>query len=394
MVTKIFLLTLIFSISDRVCAQLNPLGATNNQFAFEIYKTQSKVEGNLFLSPLSIYSALAMTSAGAQKETLNQMIKTLHLPQSYHSEFAQLLGHLKGNQDYQLAIANRIWTSTGKAYRPQFLKMLLDHYHASPVSLDFKHKTEESRKLINSWIAQQTQNKIIDLLQSGIVDRNTEMILTNAIYFKGKWALPFSKEMTSEEDFQLSFSKTKKAQFMHMTHELRYFEDRELQLVEMVYQGHQLAMDVLLPRPGIDLNTVEQKISGSSFSALTNKLSTVPVALTLPKFKAESQFELSENLKTLGMTLPFDEDNANFSGMRDLVNEKIFISKVIHKAFVDISEEGTEAAAATAVIMTIPGAVTQPTPPKIFNANHPFLFIIRDLKTGAILFLGRYSNPA
>ncbi len=391
MVAKIFLLTLIFSISDRVCAQLNPLGATNNQFAFEIYKTQSKVEGNLFLSPLSIYSALAMTSAGAQKETLNQMIKTLHLPQSYHSDFAQLLGHLKGNQDYQLAIANRIWTSTGKAYRPQFLKMLLDHYHASPVSLDFKHNTEESRKLMNSWIAQQTQNKIIDLLLPGIIDRNTEMVLTNAIYFKGKWALPFSKEMTREGDFQLALSKTKKAKFMHMNKELRYFENNELQLVEMIYQGHQLAMDVLLLRPGIDLNSVEQKISGSSFSAMTNKLSTVPVALTLPKFKAESQFELSENLKALGMTLPFDEDNANFSGVRDFVNEKIFISKVIHKAFVDISEEGTEAAAATAVIMTKAGAVT---PPKIFNANHPFLFMIRDLKTGAILFLGRYSNPA
>lgn len=375
-------------------SQVNPAAGATNQFAFDLYKKNSKKPGNLFFSPLSIEVALAMTAAGAQKETLSQMIKTLHLPANYHSEFRALLGQLKGNRDFQLFLANRIWGSQGTEYNPSFLNLLHENYAADLLPLDFQKQPEPSRIIINEWVQQQTNDKIKDLLPKGSIDADTELVLTNAIYFKAKWAEPFKKDLTKEDSFFMTAAQKKSIPFMHLTSHFRYGENADMQFLEMNYQGSDLAMDILLPKNGTELSSIEKKISASVLEELHGKSSNEMVQVSIPKFKMESSMSLKETLMAMGMSLAFDEAKANFHGMRKiLLGKNLSISRVEHKAFVDIDEEGTEAAAATAVVMFGKASFNLSGPLKIFNANRPFLFLIRHLNSGAILFIGRYTQP-
>lgn len=386
----LFLATLWFPTS--AFSQINKAAEASNQFAFELYNQIAKTPGNLFFSPLSIEAALAMTTAGAQKETLSQMTKTLHLAPNYHPEFRTLLGHLKGSKDFQLLIANRIWGGLGTEYYPSFLKLLQENYGANLSPLDFKTQPEPSRLKINQWVQQQTKDKIKDLLPDGTITPETDLVLTNAIYFKGSWTAQFEKELTKNDTFLIAATQKMSIPFMHRTSYFKYAENPELQLLEMTYKGNELVMDVLLPNPGVDLSLIEKKLTSTALGELIRKAQNAEVDVSIPKFKAESQFDLGEKLKALGMPLAFDPKKADFQGIRKIrPGDNLYISKVIHKAFVDVNEKGTEAAAATGMEMMMETSIKPP--PKIFKADHPFLFFIRHLKSGAILFMGRYSQP-
>lgn len=386
----VVVLTLIFPLL--AASQANKAADASNQMGFNLYKFTSKTQGNLFFSPFSIQAALAMTAAGAQQETLKQMLSTLHLSPDYHSDFRVLLGQLRGNKDFQLFVANRIWAQVGAPYYPDFLKLLLENYGADLAPLDFQKQTEPSREKINKWVEQQTRDKIKDLLKPGIITKDTDLVLTNAIYFKGSWVQAFKKEMTRDDQFQVSPAQKKSIPFMNMTSRFLYTENPELQYLRLPYKGNDLVMDILLPNQGVPLSAIEQKLNSQVFADIIKQAGSNEVEVSLPKFKAESEFDLGEILSAMGMPLAFAKFKANFRGMRKLnPGENLYISKVVHKAFVDVNEEGTEAAAATAVVMASTESV--PPLPKIFKADRPFLFFIRHLKSGAILFMGRYSQP-
>jgi len=370
-----------------------------NRFAFDLYARLKGGEGNLFLSPYSISTALAMTYAGARGRTADQMAQVLHLPSSgeaVHAAYAALQNDLNaagpGAPGYELIVANRLWGQKGHAFLPEFLALLEARYGAGLEQLDFARATEAARQTINGWVEEKTREKMKDLLKPGILNAMTRLVLTNAIYFKGKWAGPFNEKATREEDFFITPEKKVAAPLMHRTAKFGYFEGDGLQALELPYQGDRLAMVVLLPKrnvpPGAKdgLAAREASLSSEKVAEWIGKLRRRKVEVALPRFKTTAEFSLGDTLVAMGMTDAFGR--ADFSGMTG--TRDLFISAVIHKAFVDVNEEGTEAAAATAVVIRpLNGGGSPPA----FRADHPFLFLIRDTKTGAILFLGRILDP-
>ena len=363
-----------------------------NRFAFDLYARLKGAEGNLFLSPYSISTALAMTYAGARGETADQMAKVLCLPASgeaVHGAYGALQKDLNAAGEggaFELVVANRLWGQKGFAFLPDFLALLEARYGAGLEPLDFAAATEAARQTINAWIEKQTRDKIKDLIKPGVLDAATRLVLTNAIYFKGKWAEEFDKKATQDEDFFLAPEKKVTAPLMHRTADFGYFEGDDLQALELPYQGDRLSMVVLLPKAKDGLGALEAALSADKVSEWVSKLSRREVRVALPRFKTTAEFSLGDTLVAMGMTDAFGGD-ADFSGMTGA--KDLFISAVVHKAFVDVNEEGTEAAAATAVVVR---ALNGGGPPE-FRADHPFLFLIRDTKTGAILFLGRIADP-
>ena len=374
-----------------------------NRFAFDLYARLKGAEGNLFLSPYSISTALAMTYAGARGETADQMAKVLCLPASgeaVHGAYGALQKDLNAAGEggaFELVVANRLWGQKGFAFLPDFLALLEARYGAGLEPLDFAGATEAARQTINAWIEKQTRDKIKDLIKPGILDAATRLVLTNAIYFKGKWAEEFDKKATQDEDFFLTPEKKVAAPLMHRTADFGYLESDDLQALELPYQvargdshgrGDRLAMVVLLPTAKDGLAALEASLSADKVAEWVSKLNRREVRVALPRFKTTAEFSLAQVLAAMGMQDAFDASRADFSGMTGA--KDLFISAVVHKAFVDTNEEGTEAAAATAVVMTLSA---MPEPPPVFRADHPFLFLIRDTKTGAILFLGRIADP-
>lgn len=366
---------------------------SNNRFAIDLYKGLREREGNLFFSPASISAALAMTYAGAEGATEKQMATVLHLelaePQ-LHEGFATLSTILNsGAQGYRLTMANRLWAQESYPFRPEFVTTTRQHYGAEIAKVDFR-QTEEARDEINRWVEQQTEGKIEELLPPGILEAMTRLVLTNAIYFKGAWAEEFSKQATEEAPFHLS-GRQVKAPLMYQTDDFRYGQTDTLEVLELPYAGNDLSMLVLLPKERDGLSRLENQLSAENLEKWTSRLAKREVRVYLPRFKLSSQFKLGETLRSLGMTLAFSE-KADFSGMSSA--EDLLISEVIHKAYVDVNEEGTEAAAATAVVIAPAAAVGKQEEPVVFRADHPFAFLIRDNRTGAVLFLGRVVNPS
>ncbi|MEO7097073.1 MAG: serpin family protein [Polyangiales bacterium] len=387
-------------------AKLAPMPAgfvsSNDAFATDLYRELAKKDGNLFFSPASISTALAMTYAGAKGTTATQMAKALHfdLPAaSLHPAFGALLARLdsSGPKLPELKVANRLWGNKGgdKAtkFEGPFLKTTNDDYGAKLEMLDFVKATEPSRKTINDWVTAQTKGKINDLLPAGTITMSTRLVLTNAIYFKGKWVDEFEKTATKDAPFTLAAGTTKKVPLMHQTLHARYAENADAQLVELPYVSadpdHAVTMIVLLPRPAVGLAKLEAKLDAKQLSTWVGALGGREVDLTIPRFKTTSSFELSKTLSTLGMPIAFD-DKADFTGITK--EEPVWISAVVHKAFVDVNEEGTEAAAATGVVVSTGEAVS--VPPAVFRADRPFVFLLRDVSTGSILFMGRVADPS
>ena len=367
----------------------------NTAFALDLYaQLAAGSEGNLFLSPYSISTALAMTYAGARGETEAQMAETLHfaLPQeSLHEAFKKLLESQKsgGEESYELAVANALWGQKGYGFLDEFLELTRSHYGAGLKEVDFAADSESARRTINAWVERETRNKIQDLIPPNSLSPLTSLVLTNAIYFKGKWEVPFEKNRTKEESFFTIGGKTIETPLMHQVDSYGYFEQDAFQALELPYIGDALSMVIFLPREKEGLADFEKTMTLENLKDWTARLSRRRVIVALPKFEMTSQFSLKETLQNMGMKDAFGGD-ADFSGMT--AQNDLNIDKVLHKAFVEVNEEGTEAAAATGVIMTRTSLSHQPRPP-LFRADHPFLFLIRDKRSGSILFLGRLVNP-
>ena len=367
----------------------------NNAFAIDLYGQLRTQSGNLFFSPDSISTALAMTYAGARGDTATEMAKTLHFtlpPQRLHPAMGGLLGDLNAPHDgYKLRMANALWAQQGYTFLDDFLKLTNSDYGAGFKQVDFKDATEAARLTINQWVEQQTDDKIKDLLQPGVLSSSTRLVLTNAIYFKGDWQTQFDKAQTRDEDFHLSAAQNVKAPMMHREGGFNYFDGGTFQILEIPYKSAELSMIVLLPNDVGGMFALEQSLTAPNTRQWLGQLRPVPkVIMTLPKFKMTQQFELQDTLGAMGMTLAFDA-HADFSGMTG--NREFSISAAIHKAYIDVNEEGTEAAAATAVVMRLMMARMQQPAPPVFRADHPFIFLIRDNRSGGILFMGRVTDP-
>jgi serpin B len=365
----------------------------NNQFALELFAKLRKEEGNLFCSPFSVSTALAMTSVGARGKTADEMSQVLHLPadrESAHTAFAALIQQLNAANDkrgYQLAVANALWGARGYGFKREFLDHTRKHYGAGLTELDFINETEKSRETINRWVEKETRDKIKDLLSPGILGADTRLVLTNAIYFKGDWADKFDKKATIDEQFHLAGEQKVKAPMMHRTGDYGYFENDLVQVLAMTFKGRELSMIFVLPRKNGTLPEVEAKATPENVRTWLAGIRGSEIVVALPKFEITKKTEMADTLREMGMKSALSP-SADFSGMSE--KEGLMISDVIHKAYVAVNEEGAEAAAATGVVMK---ATAMPVR-RIFRADHPFLFMIRDNKSGGILFIGRVANPA
>ena len=371
--------------------------AGNNDFALDLYKKISSDETNtgknIFFSPYSISTALGMTYAGARSETERQMAAVLHFgpdQATLHSAFHDLSASVDGTgKEYQLNVGNALWGQQNYPFDKAFLSLISKYYAGGFNTVDFVQDTEPSRLKINQWVSDKTADKIKDLLQQGDISSLTRLVLTNAIYFKGDWATQFDKKMTRPASFNLGAAATSEVQMMMRTGQLPYAETDLFQAVELPYAGDDLYMLILLPKA--DISVLEQQLSRQQLEELPAQMKPTQLSLYLPRFKFDARYALQEKkyLPAMGMVDAFDERLADFSGLTG--NKELFISGVFHKAYIDVTESGTEAAAATAVVM---GLKSMPPPATVFRADLPFLFLIRHKPTGSILFIGRVSNPS
>jgi serpin B len=334
-----------------------------------------------------------MTAGGARGETAEQMAKVLHLPDNLElrskvvGEFLRDLKAQGKSDKFQLHIANALWGQQGFPFLPAFLQSSKQEFGAELREIDFQ-KAAEACKIINSWVEAQTQDKIKDLVPPGAIRSDTRLVLTNAIYFKSAWANPFTAELTEKQAFHVTADRTVTVPMMHQKEHFRLTEEEGFQALELPYAGGQATMLVILPRTSDGLAKVEASLDPAALERTLANAKQANVDVFLPKFKIETEFILSQVLKELGMPLAFS-DKADFSGVSG--SPGLAISEVIHKAYVDVNEKGTEAAAATAVIMR--ALAIQVGPEATFKADHPFIFIIRDARSGTILFQGRVTNP-
>ena len=367
------------------------LSEGNGTFALDLYQQLQKTDGNLFYSPYSISAALAMTYAGAVGTTAEQMADTLHftLPQEgLHPAFNWLERELNSRGEgedaeaFRLSVTNAIWGQKDYKFKVTFLDTLAENYGAGLRIVNYGNP-DESRLTINDWVSEQTEERIRELLPSGSITTDTKMVLTNAIYFKAAWKWKFIADNTHNQDFHLLDGGSISVPMMHQTMLFGYAEGEGYQAVELPYKGGEFAMMVLLPDEG-EFAEFESSLDYRKLTAIVSGIQERNTVLTMPRFRFESAFSLKEPLFALGMVDAFDEDSADFSGMTDV--EKLWLDDVYHKAFVAVDENGTEASAAT-------GAVTVASMPATVTIDRPFIFLIRDIETGAILFMGRVVNP-
>ena len=415
---------------------LNSVVSGNNQFAFDLYSRYRSENGNVFFSPYSISSALVMAYEGARGKTADEIQAVFHFPKDdslrrasflkiynrmnskeestssgtvdvlpdekkypfmkdYIAEKEKYTGekYSKGNnKTYELRIANALWAQKDYPLLKDYMTLTEEYYQGKVTNLDFIKDSENSRVTINNWIEEQTNKKIRNLIPEGMLNNQTRLVITNAIYFKGSWAKQFDKKDTQEKDFRVTSGETVKVKMMSLAGEdarFNYTENEELQILELPYAGETLSMLILLPRKS-NLDSLEKSLNVEKLSAWRNSLSMEQVEISLPRFKFETKYFMASTLKEMGMSTAFSGD-ADFSGMTG--GKDVYIDEVIHQAYVEVNEEGTEAAAATAVAMITSSMVEEPSPIKIFNADHPFIFVIQEKETGNILFLGRVTNP-
>ena len=396
---------IIKSEKNRIFAQnlnetdLAALVNGNNIFATSLYQQLKGKESNLFYSPYSISLALAMVYAGARNETEKQIASTFHftLPQDkLHQTFNGLDTALnsrgadakgKDGEPFRLHVVNAIWGQKNYTFLQQFLDTLAENYGAGLRLLDYISAPEESRIKINDWVSDQTEDKIKDLIPQGAITPLTRLVLTNAIYFNAAWQFPFQKNSTQKEPFFLLNGSKISVEMMRESARLGYSRGNDYQAIEMPYDSNELSMIILLPDSG-KFKTFEDTLNTQILDSTIKSLKPSQVILSFPKFKFESSFNLNKVLSAMGMPLAFSPTNADFSGITG--KRDLFISDVVHKSFVAVDEAGTEAAAATGVVM---GTTSMPATPVTVVVDRPFIFLIRDINTGTIVFLGNLVNP-
>lgn len=379
---------------------MEQLSSANSLFALELFRTlnESNPTGNIFFSPFSISSALAMVFLGTKGSTAAQLSKTFHFDsvEDVHSRFQSLNAEVsKRGAAHTLKLANRLYGEKTYNFLPEFLTSTQKMYGADLAPVDFQHASEDARKEINQWVKGQTEGKIPELLAMGVVDSMTKLVLVNAIYFKGLWEEKFMKQDTTDAPFRLNKKNTKSVKMMYQKKKFffGYISDLKCKVLEMPYQGGELSMLILLPEDIEDESTglkkIEEQITLEKLREWTKRedLENIDVHVKLPRFKIEESYILNSNLGRLGLQDLFNSSKADLSGMSG--SRDLFISKIVHKAFVEVNEEGTEAAATTAGIATF----CMLLPEEEFTADHPFVFFIRHNPTANVLFLGRVCSP-
>lgn len=381
---------ILFSISNAQPASYTATQA--NSFAIDLYKELIKSgDKNIFFSPISISLAMGMTYAGSDGETKAQVAKALYFPlddKSFHKEMGSIQKSIAGKstKGVEISLANQLWVDKSYKFDCSYLKLASKSYDAPVQLMNFRTKPDESRQEINRWVEQKTKNRIKDLLPSGSISDITTLVLTNAIYFKGQWANKFEESKTQDGDFTLLNGSKVKSRMMNANGKYKVYQGNDLKIIELPYVGDSFSMLVLLPNENSSIKSLEKGLQQKELNHFIDLMTDSDVRLSLPKFKFESGYELKPILSTLGMPIAFSNqaDLSRMSGKKDLKIDEVF-----HKAFVEVSEEGTEAAAATAVVVVRKSFSI----PIDFIANRPFLFIIRENASGNILFIGRMVNP-
>jgi serpin B len=381
-------------------SDLQQLAADNRAFAFNLYQQLRGQSGNLFYSPHSISVALAMTYAGARNDTQTQMRQALHftlpdanLNQAFNA-LQQALAEREKNQsntketNFRLNVVNALWGQKGYTFLPAYLDILSQNYGAGMRLLDFKADPETARQVINQWVADQTADKIKDLIPPSTLDQATTLVLTNAIYFNAQWQYQFNPDNTASAPFNLRNGSQVNVPTMHISEQFGYYEGDGFKMLELPYAGNQVSMFLIVPDQG-KFGQIEQTLSPEQWDAAIQGLHSVQVNLALPKFNFTYDLSLSDPLARIGMPIAFQPNRADFSGMDG--TQSLYLSDVLHKAFINLDEFGTEAAAATAVVV---GTTAMPAEPVNLNVDRPFLFAIQDKPTGEILFMGRVVDPS
>lgn len=367
-----------------------------NDFSFDLYHVLCAGSlSNTFYSPLSISSALAMTYAGANGETAEQMQSTLHYgPQVdlFHSEYGAMIDSLssKKGQDFKMNIANAIWVQDQYKLKNYFVETVKKDYNSEVRNMDFVNSPEASRDTINYWVEKKTEGLIQDLIPEGMIDDITRLILTNAVYFNAEWANKFNKRLTNEDNFYCLDNKVVRTDMMYQREHYPVSQTKDYTILEIPYEGYEYSMLILLPKENNGLVALNKELSAQDIIAHDKNKKHEDVLVYFPKFKMETEYELKKALSGMGMPLAFSA-NADFSNMTG--GKDLMISSVIHKAFIDVDEEKTEAAAATAVVMKLTSMAPSPKAPLEFRVDHPFLFIIRSKNDHAILFMGQLTQP-
>ncbi len=411
----IIALTLIGSVAPSSAAGTNQVVNDLNTFAFELYHQLQTPDQNVIVSPYSLSSLLSLLVSGAAENTRTQLIHLLHLENISNIDqinisletlnaaldmanqcqgwmgchFNKLTKQLGMKQTKNILIANALWADNKFTYLPSYLASIKSNHAINFYRVDFTNNPEKARIKINDWVENNTSGYIQNLIPEGAVTPITRLILTNAIYFKGLWQLPFKSDMTQQQAFTLQTGSKVQVPMMHQQDKFAYTENTDLQLLQLPYANSTLAMAILLPKANHSLQEIQQQLNSSTFSQLLQSVSRQKVNVNMPRFKLASTFNsLSKTMQALGLTDAFN-DKANFSNMS---NSTLFISDIIQKAMVQVDETGTVAAAATGVLMSAT-SIIQESPPIEFNADHPFLFFIYDTQSNVILFMGQVTNP-
>lgn len=378
---------------------------SSNTLAMHLYGTLGELrEGNVFFSPLSIGSALAMTWEGARGETAEQMRRVLAVPVDaagmpwprvrYHVAMGRLTERFnRADQPFELTVANALWAERTTPFRDAFLTTVQPHYQAGFEQVDFRNAPDQARRRINTWVEQQTSDRIADLLPAGSIHGDTRLVLTNAIYFKAEWAMPFDEHRTQDRDFHLADGQTVQTPTMHHDNlPVAHMTADGVQAIELPYRGGDMAMVILLPDEPAGLPALDAQLDADALQQWLGELERKRATLYLPRFGVETEYNLNDALAELGMPLAFARGRADFTGLSDAPrSNELHITNVVHKAFVDVDEQGTEAAAATGVVA---GVLSMPAEPALtVRVDRPFIFMIRDRETGTILFLGRVVDP-
>ncbi len=372
------------------------IAENNNNFAFDIFnKINTGKEPNVVISPFSISTALAMTYAGASGETAEQMARTLHFhadQNAFHPSFSNWMKSIeaKGSEGDRLEIANSLWPQDDYHFLESYFEILEQFYSSALYEVDYTGDREAIRQRINQWVMDNTNDLIKDLIKPGVLIEDTRLVLVNAIYFLSQWEIAFDEKGTHSNTFFLSPGSRKDVSFMFMKDTLSYYEDKNLQMLELEYEGGDFSMVIVLPAEGLEADRLMSDFDAAAFADLTQSTQKQEVEVYLPSFKIRSSFDLEQTMSEMGMPLAFS-NKADFSHMTG--KQDLKIDKIIHQAFIDVNEAGTEAAASTAVVVIRKSAAVgdQPT---VFRANRPFLYFIKENKNNSILFMGKTGDPS
>lgn len=366
------------------------IATANNAFAFDMYSMIKSDVENIFFSPYSIFTAMAICYDGAEGSTKEQISNVFYYPLSkpvLEGSTKEMIDTINSDNDaYDLETANALWVLEEYPLNEQYVFNAENYYDGMITPLDFGGQPEESRLIINSWVEKKTNDKIKDLLAERSIDGNTRLIITNAVYFNGKWLQEFEEASTRKKVFYLSDGQEKKVDTMYAIETYNYGKDKNAQILELPYKGDDISMYIILPSKN-NIEEFENDLTLGYYNELKDNLNSDEVKILLPKFTFEARAELNEPLQDMGIVDAFDSGMADFSGIS--ASDGLSISEVIHQAYIGVNEKGTEAAAATGIVMED----SLPYYKYEFTADHPFMFFIEDKRTGCILFMGKVENP-